>query len=384
LSRYHSAEARSHLEACLRIWPWSRRSDVHLLAARAARREEDFASAAEHLRECQDALHNTSPEVLLEWALLRAAGGDVDSVEEFLTERGRTDPARAPLILEALGEGYRRLSRIVSALRCTDDWLAREPDNVQAWALRGRIHRQVGASQEAVTDFRHVMQLDPDYPQARWSLAVVLSRIGRYEEAAGHLEWLRRRDPDDADTEVRLAICRENLGQRDEAVALLDDVLAKYPEHDLALRTRGEIALKAGQPSEAEQLLRRAVAAAPYEYHARYALWDCLRRQEKTEQAEEERGPMEHLRDLQQRQTEILSHVMSQKPDDPAVQCELGTLYLQLGRPEVGEAWLLNAVRLDANYAPALKALARYYRQRGDEEKAEEYQRRADQVAQSK
>jgi tetratricopeptide (TPR) repeat protein len=377
LSRYHSAEARAHLEACLRVWPWSRSSDVHLLAARAARREEDFASAAEHLHASQDALHNTSPEVLLEWALLRAASGDVDTVEEYLRERGRADPASAPLILEALGEGYRRLSRIVNALRCSDDWLAREPDNVQAWAFRGKIHRQVGASQDAVTDFRRVTQLDPDYPQGRWSLAVVLSQTGRYEEAAGLLESIRRRGPDDADVRVRLAICRDNLGQRDEAVALLDDVLEKNPEHDLALRTRGVIALKAGELSEAESLLRRAVAASPYDYHARYALWDCLRRQDKTEQAEEERGPMEHLFDLQQRQTEILGHVMSQKPDDPAVQCELGTLYLQLGRPEVGEAWLLNALRLDANYSPALKALAGYYSQRGDAEKAEEYRQRS-------
>ena len=322
------------MDACLRIWPWSRSSETHLLASRAARREGDFDAAAEHLHECQDTLHDNSPAVLLEWAMLCAARGDLDTVEAHLKERGRQDPDQAPLILEALGEGYLRLSRILEALHCADDWRTLEPDNVGAWALRGKIHRQV------VRHSGNRRRLSPRdttrsgvSARARY-LAVALAQTGRYEEATNHLELLRRSQPEDADVQVRLAMCRENMDQREDAVALLDDVLAKHPDHGLALRMRGEIARKGGQFSEAEQWLCPAVAALPYDYPARYSLWDCLRQQQKTEQAEAERGPMEQLRDRQQRQSEILTHLMSQKPDDAALQCELGTLYIQWAGPK--------------------------------------------------
>ena len=73
---------------------------------------------------------------------------------------------------------------------------------------------------------------------------------------------------------------------------------------------------------------------------------------------------------------------MQQKPDDPALHCQLGTIYLQLGSPQVGEAWLLSALRLDAHYVPALQALAKLSQERGENDRAKHYHRQA-QIAQN-
>ena len=62
LTNYHSAEAREHLEACLRVWPWSRSSRLHLLAARAARREGNFDSAREKPPRCPRLSHRRDRE----------------------------------------------------------------------------------------------------------------------------------------------------------------------------------------------------------------------------------------------------------------------------------------------------------------------------------
>jgi tetratricopeptide (TPR) repeat protein len=376
LKRYHAAEARAHLDACLRVWPWSRSPSVHRLAARAARRDGDLAEARRRLHECQDALGDQSPETVLEWALLHASAGDLDSVEEHLKSQGRQDTSRIPIILEALIEGYLRMSRVLDALRAAEEWLTYEPDNVQALYLRGNIHRQVGAAQKCIPDYRRVVELDPDHQEARARLAAALLEIGRYEEAAQQLEIVRRRRPDDPLILARLALCRYWLGHAEEATALLDHVLARNPEHGLALFTRGQIALLSGQLPEAEEWLRQAVRALPNDYKAHYALWDCLRQEKKTEEAEVERTRMEKLKDLRQRQGEILTHLMSQRPSDPALHYELGTLYLQLGQPDVAEGWLHSALHLDERYVPALEALADFYQQRGDE-RAEEYRQRA-------
>jgi tetratricopeptide (TPR) repeat protein len=377
LDRYRTAEARPHLHACLRIWPWSRSVRVHLLAARAARREGDFDEAAQRLHECQDTLHDTSPETVLEWAMLHASLGELDTVAEPLKTRLRQEPQFAPLILESLTEGYLRMSRILDALGAVDSWLTLEPNNPRAWFLRGNTHRQVGAWQEAAADYRHVMESDAEYPNARRSLAVALLKIGRYEEAVQQFEILRHRQPHDADVLVNLALCHQLAGRNDEARVLLDAVLAEHPEDGAALRTRGQVALASGQLAEAEKWLRQAVRVLPYDLKAQVALWDCLRQQNKTAEMETERVRMEELKDRWTRQSEIVTRLMSQKPDDPALQCELGVLYTHLGRPEIGEAWLLNALRLDEHYGPALEELAKYYQQRGDEDKAEDYRQRA-------
>lgn len=384
LQRYHSAEARDHLSKCLRVWPWSRSSSTHLLAARAARRDGDFAEAARHLRICQDTLHDNSAETILEWAMLHASAGDLDAVEEYLKEQFRKDPANAPLILEALSEGYLRLYRIADALRCLDEWLTHDPDNVQGLFVRGNVYRQVRSSQEAAKSYRRVVELDPDHEEARWRLAVALLDIGRYREALEHLEVIQKRRPDDDEVKVRLALCRHQVGQGREARAMLDEVIARQPEHGLAVRTRGQLALLDSQLAEAEPWLRQAAQLLPYDYKTQFFLWDCLQKQDKVKEAETQRLSMDKLKDRRQRQSEISTHLMSQKPNDPALQCELGKLSLQLGETESGLNWLRSAVRLDKSYVPALEALADYYQQSGDTEQAEEYRQQAKESSASK
>jgi tetratricopeptide (TPR) repeat protein len=376
--RYHSTEARAHLEACMRIWPWSRSARLHLLAARAARRDGDYEAAEQHLRECQEYSGEglVYEESVLEWAMLHGMEGDLDTVEEPLKTNLRKHPELTPLFLEALAGSYQRMSRVVDALRYADAWVELQPDNPQAWFVRGNIHRQVGAWQKAADDYRRVLELDPDRTQARRWLAAGLLEIGRYQDALEHAEILHKLQPEDPDLRVRLALCHFRLGHDTEARALLDGVIAEHPDYGMALLSRGQLELKAEHFAEAEDWLRRAARVMPYDYKAQWALADCLRRAGKTEEAEKQLDHANVLKDRRQRQGEIMTHLMSQRPNDPALQAELGTLYLQLGNPEVGEGWLLHALRIDPNQLPALEALADFYQQRGEAEKAEEYRQR--------
>jgi tetratricopeptide (TPR) repeat protein len=171
LQRYRHAEARDHLNACLQIWPWSRSIGTHLLAARAAWRDGEFLEAFGRLEEVQTVLGDQSEDALFEWALVHAASGDVEKVEGYLQKQAANDPDHALLILEALAQGYMRVSRVLEALQCVEEWLRRDPDNVQALYLRGSIYQQNGSWTKAAPDFRRVVERDPDRHGARWWLA---------------------------------------------------------------------------------------------------------------------------------------------------------------------------------------------------------------------
>ena len=68
---------------------------------------------------------------------------------------------------------------------------------------------------------------------------------------------------------------------------------------------------------------------------------------------------------------------MNVRPRDPALHCELGRLFLERGNRPAAERWLLSAVQLDPHYRPAHEALAAFYEEQGDAEKAAQHRREA-------
>jgi predicted Zn-dependent protease len=376
LARYHFAAARDHLGRCLRVWPDS--AEAHLLASRAARQAGDLAGADRHLRQCQRLRPGTADEVTLEWALLRAARGAPEEVEEYLHRRAAQAPAEAPLIREALAAGYARGYRALDALAELEQWLKQRPDDVQALVARGNVYRKVSAAQSAAADFRRAVELDADRDDARWGLAVSLVEIGRYQEALGHLERLRPRRAGDPELLVRVARCLARLERRDEARRLLEEVLAAHPDDGPALTNLGQLLVQAGRLDEAEGVLRRAARGQPDSYAPHWALYDCLNKQHKDAEARAQLAVADAIKDRAERVAEITTRQLSARPHDPALHYELGKLCLEGGQPEVGETWLLSALRQDPNYRPAHAALAEYYRQRGDAERADRHRRLAE------
>jgi predicted Zn-dependent protease len=372
LQRYHVEEARRHLAACLRAWP--NRPQVHLLAARAARLAGDLEEAERQLAACEDRQQSHADDVVLERALLRASGGDFDEeLENYLQDRAEKDLGHGPLIWEALAEGYTRLYRNLDAFGCLERWLLLEPDCPQALFLRGETYRNGKSLQKAVPEYRRVVELDPQREDARRWLTVGLVEGGRYDEALGHLEYLRRRDPNDPALLVRVARCYSGLGQTDRAAQLLDELLARQPHNGQALKTRGQVALAAGAAAEAEQWLRAAVRELPYDYQTQWALSQCLQQQGKDAEARTELARAQQLDDRWSRLNELSSRKIALAPHDPALFCEFGTLLIALGHPDVGERWLLGALREDPHYRPAHEALAALYEKQGDRQKAAEH-----------
>jgi tetratricopeptide (TPR) repeat protein len=367
MERYRSEEALTHLQICLAAWPEYPRA--RLLAARACRRLERDEEAEEHLNRIRTA-SDASADTSLEWAMLRASMGDLrGDVEDFLQTKARAEPENAPLIWEALATGYMRMFRSPDAITCLNLWLEQQPDNPQAYFLRGSFYRHMGAMQKAAPDFRRAVELDPERLDAHEQLGIALLEIGRFDEALEHLEIVRGRRPDDILLEIRRARCLGQLGRSEEAISILNVVLAKEPENASALRVRGETALLSGQATEAESWFRKAVKAAPGDYSANWHLYQALLQNGKQGEAEKQLANVQHIKDLEERVTEIRRQ-LSARPNDPALPAEMGQLQLQLGNKDLGERWLLNALTKDPSYSPAHVGLAQFYAAEGKSDKA--------------
>jgi tetratricopeptide (TPR) repeat protein len=359
LARWHPEDARGHLGVCLRTWP--DRGDVRLLAARAAREVGAAEEAEHHVWEARRLLPDTPGIVDLEWALCRAARGDLDAVETDLRRRLR-DPEQAPLACEALAEGYLRCYRLLEALYVVDVWLEQQHDSVPALVLRGDILRQLDGRGRAVECYRRALEIEPGRDDVRRGLAVCLLESGQCREARPLWEDLRRKDPGDVEVRVHLARCLRGLAEEAEARRLLEEVVAERPEQALALRTLGEMAQEAGRPEEAERWLREAVRVAPFDVKASWALCLAYRRTGRSAEADKQRARAEELERRRARLGEIGRRDMKERPHDPALLAELGNLLLDLGEKDKGSLWLLRALKEDPDCRAAREGLTRFVR----------------------
>ena len=109
--------ARAHLAVCLALSPQS--TEVHFLAAQAARRSGNFDKAEQYLDECRR-LGCAQEALDLERALSSAQRGDLARVEDYLLSGIDKDRPEVVLILEALAQGYLETYRFADALHCLD------------------------------------------------------------------------------------------------------------------------------------------------------------------------------------------------------------------------------------------------------------------------
>lgn len=375
LQGYHPDKARFHLDAYLRRRPQD--VSAHLLAARAARRLGDYDEAEKHLRQAQRGQREQSEEVVLEWALHHAALGELDRTEAYLLPLTREDSEQGLLACEALAEGYRRTYRVPQALAVLSIWLERRPNNVPALLLRGHLLGQVNSFQRAIPDYQRALEQKPDCEEAQHWLTVCLVESARWDEALPYLEKLYSRHPEEMDVRVHLARCWCHLGQAPRASQMLRAVLAEQPNHALALRSLGETLLQEQQLQQAENWLRRAVAATPHDYRAQWFLYEAFRRQNKAAEAEQQLERAKQVERRWNRFNEITQHEMAMRPHDVALHAELGGLLLDMGNADAGRNWLLSALNRDPRCRPVHEALARYYQLQGEDEKAAHHRRLA-------
>jgi predicted Zn-dependent protease len=363
LDRHDWAEARAHLEACLRRWPDD--PTVRLLAARAARRLERLDEAQAYLDACQRLSGGETQAAQVERALLRVHRGDLAGTEDFLRSCVARDDPDAVEILDVLSAALILNYRVAEAQQCLDDLLRRQPDHFHALVRRAWTAQSSARYGEAVGYFEKALALRPDADTLRLALAEVQVALGRFANAREHFERLRRSQPENPSVRFGLARCLAGTGQPEEAQQLVDRLLTDYPDDWKALSERGGLALQLGRPEEAENYLRRAVVRAPPDLPTLTRLTDCLRLLGKPDEARTYQAEADRLKADFQQAEHLGNLIREQRPHDPALRYELGCLLLRLGKSQDGLHWLQTALKEDPRHRPTHEALAEFYEKAG-------------------
>jgi tetratricopeptide (TPR) repeat protein len=333
-----------------------------LLAARAARQAREFYEAGELLKRCRE-MGGDAEAIATEEALAEVQRGKRAPTPE-LRERGRRGDELALAILEVLIQYDLDTYRLNLALDELTRYLDARPHDLNALVGRGYVWERFLYFADAVADYRRAVAAHPENETARQRLAATLLVAGTPGEALEHFEWLAGKYPERRDIKLGKARCLRRLGRPEEAARLLDELLAEGPSDAEALGERGQIELDSDRPAAAELLLRRALAAAPHDRQVNHSLAQCLRAQGRGEAAdfdERVRRIDDDLRRLDRARTEVLK-----RPDDPALRCEVGALFLRNGEREEGLRWLRAALALDPLYAPARAELEKAELEKAD------------------
>jgi tetratricopeptide (TPR) repeat protein len=353
LAGHEYGKAREQLARCLALRPGDGRA--LLLAARAARRLRQYDEASAYLRRCRQA-GVPAEAIAVEYALLDVQQGE-DGPVPALRERARADDELALQVLEVLIQYDLDTTRLRQAQQDLTAYLARRPDDLHALLGRGAVWERLLSFADAREDYRKAVAAHPDSERARLRLADTLLISGTPAEALEQYQWLAARWPERPEVRLGLARCRRQLGDPEEARRLLDDLLAESPEHGQALWERGQLELEAGRPAEAEPWLQRAVHALPFDRRVAYTLSRCLLELKRREEAEALNARVAQLDADVRRLGEVQQEVMK-RPDDAALRCEGGLIFLRNGERREGIRWLQMALRLDPRCEAARSALA--------------------------
>jgi tetratricopeptide (TPR) repeat protein len=373
LERRDFAQARRRLAFCLKARPDN--ADVRLLAAQAARRARDYAEAERLLGAYRD-LGGDPQAASLEAALARAQRGQLAGWEGHLwalVQQGHPD---APLILEALAQGYLATFRWGQALSCLEQLLRRRPADAEALVWRGWVSENLHRLPAALDDYRRAVELAPGHEEARLRLAEALLQSGQPAEAVEHLERLRPRRPDDPALLLALARGRRALNQPREAGELLERLLAQRPEGPFVLAERGKLALSLGQTARAEEWLRQSLALAPFERDTCYQLALCLRQRGQDKEADECLARVKRIEADRERLAELFAALV-ERPRDLSLRREAGALLLNNGRAQEGLCLLQSVLEEDAADRLTHAALADYHQRLGNRGLADLHRRQA-------
>jgi len=365
-------EAQRRLDAALQLRPDSGR--LHFLAARTARLAGRYDDVRPHLAASLN-LGYPNEAILLEQALLDFQQGD-RGAESFLLHRVEEDDPDSLLILEVLIQEYVQTFQLKEAMRCSNLYLQKKPNDVQALLGRALISDRLFYFGDAVLDCRQAVEVEPQNDFARLRLAEMLVNTGPAREAVEQFEQLRLKKPTSARVLLGLARARMQLGEVAEARRDLDALLQEEPRNAAALSERGKADLAEENAAMAELWLRRSLAEAPHDRQTVYNFVQCLDRLGKTAEADEWRAKLKRIDEDMVRLAAVTKQ-MIQTPNNPVLRTEAGVLFLRLGEEEEGRRWLTLAIKLDPSSRPAHRALADYYREHGQPSLADQHERLA-------
>ena len=345
------------------------------LLARALRRADRFTDAEKPLARAEQLGWN-SEDIRREELLTKARRGEVKKIEDQLAallDSGGSDDV-AEEIYEAMSQGFWASYYVADALECLEYWREFQPHNVVPRLWIADLYDRTIRPEEAISEYRKVLELDPDNKQALSRLGdILLARLELVQAAETFVRLLSvsREEPEGL---LGLADCLRRQGRSVEAKKLLYEVLTLKLDQRQAARATGmlgTIALEDRDYFRAIEMLRQSIAheSSDGSFHASLAAAFTAIGQETLAAAE---------RKLARETIDRHSHLVlvtakvANNPENPDFRCEAGQILMEQGFWSDGANWIKTALAIDPRHVAAHELLAKYYEHVGDHKSANE------------
>lgn len=294
-----------------------------ILLAQGGRTEEALKAFQQALRISPD-----PAPIYFNIAQVYLRSGDFENAEAALNRTLEVDPKNQGAFLN-LGILYERQGKLEEALRAYENARDVQPASpegvnaaVSAHTVRGKSAIETENLDEALTEFKQAVALQPKNPANYFNLALLHIRRNELAEAADAFDRVITLDPSEADAYLPLAEILEKSGREQEAIETYERLIALGPE---PLATRARLGLHLLKGVAFGKQLRYGEARAEFEAVIRL-------------DPQEMRGYF-NLALVQIKTndpyaaTENLKKVLEIDPTQMVIRFQLAKLYEDLGRP---------------------------------------------------
>lgn len=171
-----------------------------------------------------------------------------------LTESG--DPQSAL----AAAQAYQRLDRYQDSIPVLERLVTRQRDSVAAGFLLGVAYERTDQRAKAVSEFRRVLELDPDFHAALNYLGYTYAESGEnLEEALALVRRAVALEPDNGSYVDSLGWTYYQLGRHEQARSYLERAVRLEPADATLQEHLGDVYVALGQTERAREAYRRAL-----------------------------------------------------------------------------------------------------------------------------
>lgn len=240
-----------------------------------------------------------------------------------------------------------KAGRVDDALSDYRESLAINPTWAESNNNLGYTLAQIGRPAEAIPFYEHALQTKPDQLEIRNNLANALSDVGRLDDAVREYEAVLARAPTHVNALNGLGVALAMQGHLPEAVAKFERVLRIDPQNAGAHSNLGNAYALMGKPAEAIAHYQLVLAARPDDAQTLNNLANTFAATGRLEEAVAQ-----------------YRRAIAIMPTNPTAHANLGSALARLGRRDEAIAELREAIRQKPDYAEARARLAELERGR--------------------
>ncbi|QYM80324.1 tetratricopeptide repeat protein [Horticoccus luteus] len=186
------------------------------------------------------------------------------TVREWVTSRGAAVTLATVVLVMLAARTWNQLAVWRDSLALFDHTLKVAPaGNYLAYNNRGLALFAAGRVDEALSDYRESLAINPTWMEANNNLGYTLAQTGHPAEAIPYYRKALAAKPDQPEVQNNLANALSDVGQLDEAVRLYEAVLARQPDHVNALNGLGVTLAMQGHLPEAVAKFEAALRVDP-------------------------------------------------------------------------------------------------------------------------